>query len=157
MLNLGVSSKLFGKGARLRAMSKQKAERAQTPLGKRIQAEREARGWTQAELGKRCAGPTSKGLTKGAVSQWENGTIKNIRLDTFFRLADALGLEPRWLATEKGLKYSSRKGDPVLDELLSIYDSLDSQGRGIVLIGAKTAKTDYDQRNQQRGSNASQA
>ena len=135
---------------------KQKAERAQTPLGRRIQTEREHRGWTQSELGKRCGGASGKGLTKGAVSQWENGTIKNIRLDTFFRLADALGLEARYLATEKGLKYSSRKDDPTLDELLSIYDSLDAQGRGIVLLGAKTAKTDYEQRTR-RGTNAGEA
>jgi transcriptional regulator with XRE-family HTH domain len=153
MLNIAVSSKLFGKAGRLRpAMPPKQAEQAQTALGKRIQDERLDRRpkMTQEDLGKRV------GVTKGAISQWENGDIKNLRLENLFKLADALGLEARWIATGRGAKYSARKQDSTLDELLAIYDSLDEQGRGIVLLGAKTAKTDYEARKQLK-SNASQA
>lgn len=46
---------------------------------------------TQPQLAKLC------GVTKSAVSQWEDGATANIKLEPFLRLCDALGTDPRYL------------------------------------------------------------
>lgn len=42
------------------------------------------------------------GVTKGAVSQWENQTSTGCKIETLFELADALMVDARWLATGHG-------------------------------------------------------
>lgn len=42
------------------------------------------------------------GVTKGAISQWENATASGCKIDTLFNLADALMVDARWLATGHG-------------------------------------------------------
>lgn len=37
------------------------------------------------------------GVTKSAVSQWEDGATSNIKLEPFLRLCDALGTDPHYL------------------------------------------------------------
>lgn len=41
-------------------------------------------------------------ITKGAISQWENGVASGCKIDTLFNLADALMVDARWLATGHG-------------------------------------------------------
>lgn len=53
-------------------------------MGDRIRQLRIARGLTQPALGELC------GVTKSAVSQWEDGSTKNIKLEVFLRLLSAL-------------------------------------------------------------------
>ena len=60
-------------------------------MGDRIRTLRDAKGWTQPFLA------DLVGVTKSAVSQWEDGNTKNIKNDTFLRLCDALGTDPRYL------------------------------------------------------------
>lgn len=60
-------------------------------MGDRIRQLRVARGMTQTELATMC------GVTKSAVSQWENGHTANIRLQAFLRLVEALQTDPQYL------------------------------------------------------------
>jgi transcriptional regulator with XRE-family HTH domain len=61
--------------------------------GARIKELREAKKLTQNELGERC------GVGKATVSKWEHQEQPNIELEVFFKLADALDIDPRELAT----------------------------------------------------------
>jgi DNA-binding XRE family transcriptional regulator len=60
-------------------------------MGDRIKQLRQAKGWTQEQLG------TRLGVTKVAVSQWETGGTSNVRLRTFLALAEELGTTPHYL------------------------------------------------------------
>lgn len=53
-------------------------------MGERIRQRREGQGLTQAQLAKLV------GVTKGAVSQWELGGTKNIKLVIFLKLIEVL-------------------------------------------------------------------
>lgn len=60
-------------------------------MGDRIRTFREARKLTQDALGK------AVGVTKIAVSQWEGGSTKNIKLETFLALLRALKTDYEYL------------------------------------------------------------
>ena len=60
-------------------------------MGDRIRQLRNARGYTQEELGRLV------GVTKSAVSQWEDGSTKNLKLETFLRVCDALKTDAPFL------------------------------------------------------------
>jgi transcriptional regulator with XRE-family HTH domain len=60
-------------------------------MGDRIRLLRQAKGWSQGQL----AGAV--GVTPGAISQWEIGLTKNVKLETFLRLCEALGTNPHYL------------------------------------------------------------
>ena len=60
-------------------------------MGDRIKALRQARRLTQQQLADAC------GATKSAVSQWEDGSTSNIKLQLFMRLCDVLGTDPHYL------------------------------------------------------------
>lgn len=53
-------------------------------------------GISQAELARRCH------VDRSAVNQWVKGTVANIRPDHLLCIADALGLELRWLISGRG-------------------------------------------------------
>ena len=57
----------------------------------RIKRLREARGLSQAELGRRL------GVTRAAVQKWENGDTENIENATFVLLCRELGTDPAYL------------------------------------------------------------
>ena len=67
-------------------------------MGTRIRQEREALGLTQSEVG------AAAGVTKGAVSAWESGNTKNLRVENLFAVADKLKVSARWLALGTGLR-----------------------------------------------------
>lgn len=60
-------------------------------MGDRIRLLREARRYSQERLA------DTLGVTKGAVSQWENGGTENIKLVTFMALCAALMTDPEYL------------------------------------------------------------
>lgn len=62
-------------------------------FAKRLREARAAAGITQQQLADSCQ------LTKGAVSAWENGVTDSILAENLFCVADALHVDPRWLAT----------------------------------------------------------
>jgi phage repressor protein C with HTH and peptisase S24 domain len=87
-------------------------------LGERVKAEREAKGWSQAELARRVtrAGYT---ITQGGIAQIER------RGDTepksIVQLAEALAVSVTWLQTNRGERY--RPGDGLDAEQLSMPEA----------------------------------
>lgn len=70
-----------------RQVNRRSSHNARMELGKVIKAAREAKGWTQEQLG------NAFGVTKSAVAQWESG--KNVPDGRkLHRLTDLLGLDP---------------------------------------------------------------
>lgn len=62
-------------------------------MGERIRQRREGQGLTQLQLAKLV------GVTKGAVSQWELGGTKNIKLVTFLKLVEVLHTSTDYLVS----------------------------------------------------------
>ena len=60
-------------------------------MGDRIREMRTQKEWSQAELARRVK------VSRATVNQWESGTIKNIKLETFLRLVAVLGCTPNHL------------------------------------------------------------
>lgn len=60
-------------------------------MGDRIRRLREARGLSQEALGE------ILGVTRAAVSQWELGTVPNIKLETFLALCDFFDATPHYM------------------------------------------------------------
>lgn len=61
-------------------------------LGEQIKLGRERAGLTQQQLALRI------GVTRAAISQWESGETKNLRLHNLFRCAQVLHMSPQALA-----------------------------------------------------------
>ena len=66
--------------------------------GERIKEAREDLRISQPELAKRVR------VTKSAVSQWENGSTKELKAEHLVAVAKALNVSPDWLATGRGPK-----------------------------------------------------
>lgn len=60
-------------------------------MGDRIRRLRQARGLTQEQLAE------GAGVTKSAVSQWEGGSSKNLKLPTFLKVLDLLMTDANYL------------------------------------------------------------
>lgn len=60
-------------------------------MGDRIRQLRQAKALSQSQLAERV------GVTAGAISHWESGLTKNIKLGTFLALCDELGTVPHYL------------------------------------------------------------
>ena len=64
-------------------------------------AERLKYARTRAQLSQDSLAQKS-GVTKAALSQWENSQSAGCKIDTLFNLADSLMVDARWLATGRG-------------------------------------------------------
>jgi transcriptional regulator with XRE-family HTH domain len=64
---------------------------ADETMGDRIRVLRQARGLTQEGLGE------AVGVSKSAVSQWEDGSVANIKLKTFLALIEVLRTSHEYL------------------------------------------------------------
>lgn len=62
-------------------------------FAKRLREARQRADLTQQQVADAC------GLTKGAVSAWEQGVTDGILAENLFCVADILRVDPRWLAT----------------------------------------------------------
>jgi transcriptional regulator with XRE-family HTH domain len=60
-------------------------------MGERLKRLRVARGYTQPEFARLV------GVTKSAVSQWEDDSTKNLKLTTLARVLDVLGTDLQYL------------------------------------------------------------
>lgn len=60
-------------------------------MGDRIRQLRVAQGLTQPQLAERV------GVTKSAVSQWEDGSTSNVKLEVFLLLCEVLRTDPKYL------------------------------------------------------------
>ena len=80
-------------------------------MGDRIRFLRESKGWTQGELAARISAQGTK-VTVSAVSQWERGETKDIKLRLFLALVDELGTTHEYLVhgpSEPGSRDSTGK------------------------------------------------
>lgn len=75
-------------------------------MGDRIKQLRAARNLTQEQLAK------ATGVTKSAVSQWESGSTKDLKLKTFLLVLEALGTDANYLiwGADRGPGGSSNTG-----------------------------------------------
>lgn len=83
-------------------------------LGDRIRRARRVAGLSPGDLAR------AVGVTKGAISQWENNEVKNIRLGHLFKLQDATGFNARWIALEEG----PERGEPQAKDPRDVDDIL---------------------------------
>lgn len=70
-------------------------------LAERIVSRREELGLRPVDLAH------AAGVSISAVLQWETGSTKNLKNEHLFSIADALNLNPRWLAIGVGSKDAS--------------------------------------------------
>ena len=68
-------------------------------LEDRIRSARLERGMSPSGLAK------AVGVTSAAVSRWEKGQVKNLRMEHLFSIANLLQVDPEWLATGRGNKH----------------------------------------------------
>lgn len=93
--------------------------------GKRLRDERERLEKTGQDVAK------AAGVTKGAVSQWENGG--NIRPENLFAIADYLGISARWLATGKGSRSPKAELNEHEHAIVSVFRELPPAYQGMLL------------------------
>lgn len=74
-------------------------KRTEETLAERLANRRRELGLRQEDL----AG--AAGVSKAAVSQWENGQTKDLKLAHLFAIADALKVHARWLALGQGPRF----------------------------------------------------
>lgn len=66
--------------------------------GDRIKRLREARGLTQPALARLLVSMGAPAtLTKAAIHKWESGDTKNMQLESFILLSQALGTDPQYI------------------------------------------------------------
>lgn len=76
-------------------------DRITPTLAERIAARRKELGLRQEDLAQ------AAGVSTAAVSQWERGETKNLKLENFFAIADKLKVQARWLALGQGAKFAA--------------------------------------------------
>ena len=86
--------------------------------GQRIKEAREDLRISQPELAKRAR------VTKSAVSQWENGSTKELKADHLLAVAKALNVSPDWLATGRGPKQRTQDVDQGSEPKVSLIPLL---------------------------------
>lgn len=72
--------------------------RMSSAFGDRVKQAREAKGLSQSDLG------GLVGVSRQAIFSIETGENKSMRPDNLFKVADALDINARWLATGEGPK-----------------------------------------------------
>ena len=110
----------------------QKATEPTTTLGQRIAIARQVMGLTATGLAKAAK------VTKAAVSDWESGKTKNLRLENLFYLCDLLNVNARWLATGQGVPTRQLVRSEQESELLVIFRDLNKASQE-ALIGVARA------------------
>lgn len=103
-------------------------------LGARIRAAREIRGWSQSELGR------AVGVSKSAVSQWEKGSVQNLKLGNLFATAHVLDQDVRELVfgagRGPGVKTGAKSGQKVADRVGERPGAYDLPPQELALIRA---------------------
>lgn len=93
----------------------------ESTLSERIKKARKEADMTQEQLGDVC------GVTRAAVSQWENGDTKSLKVDNLLKAARRLKKSFRWLAEGKG----PEQEDPAADfESVPMVESFYHGGSG---------------------------
>ena len=99
-------------------------------VGERIRFARKASDLTQEQLA------SKSGVTKGAVSQWEQGVIKSLNAISLFALADALEVNARWIAMGDRPPTRPAHVTPEESDLLVTFRSLNAAAQEELLSKA---------------------
>ncbi len=75
---------------------------ANLEIGNRIKQAREFKGYTQEQLGKEL------GMNKSTIQRYETGQISKIKLPVLEAIANALNVNPNWLALKSEIMESSK-------------------------------------------------
>ncbi|MDR1708596.1 MAG: helix-turn-helix domain-containing protein [Candidatus Accumulibacter sp.] len=93
--------------------------------GEKIREERERKKWTQQELADEIKRIKKSSLSRESISQWESDSAKQTP-ENFFAVADALGLNPRWLLDGSGEKYASSITESKTENVFVLHGSIAS-------------------------------
>lgn len=96
-------------------------------LGERVKTEREAKGWSQAELARRVT-RAGYSITQGGIAQIERRG--NTEPKSIVQLAQALGLSVTWLQTNRGDKTAGALPPPPDGQQLTMLGPSARRGRG---------------------------
>lgn len=99
-------------------------------LGKRIGHAITASGVSVEDVARAC------GVTVQSIYGWIRDSVKDLRNENLFALADRTGFEARWIATGKGPQQP--QGDPRKQALDQIFAKLDERGKTAVLRVAES-------------------
>jgi len=111
-------------------------------LHERIQRALMIWGGKQKDLAAEC------GVTPGAITQWKQGDVKNLKFENLYRMADMTGFSARWLAIGEGPERSADLPGVQLTShesaLLSIYRDLTQEQQEMlfgIIRGMKSVET----------------
>jgi transcriptional regulator with XRE-family HTH domain len=93
-------------------------------IGKKIRELRDSKGLSQVDLA------SAIGVSKGAISQWETGLVKNITGKTLLKLAKALGTTPDVLLQIGELPVSLPSHE---ENVLNLYRALSAKHKEIAI------------------------
>lgn len=85
-------------------------------------------------------------ISKASISKVEMGLTKAVMMDTLFNMADAMSIDPRWLATGKSPHGESSIGLPGEAALLEAYSELPADLREPIRALIEKAATSARQR-----------
>lgn len=110
-------------------------------LAQRVLLSRRDLDWKQEKLAE------VSGISRTYISDIERGRITNVGVEVLFALADALGVSVQYLlgVTEDplaGVKDEEEEKDPLVQELLSIYQQLSPDKQATLLNIAKVLSND---------------
>lgn len=88
--------------------------------GTRLKEARKEAGFTLEKLA------AEAGVSKQSIALIESGKTKGPRSDTLFKIADTLGVEPRWLVTGTGPKQRNNQSSINQELLATIAGSISS-------------------------------
>lgn len=95
-----------------------------TTLAQRLKTARKAAGLSQGELARRI------GISRAAVSQWENGTIQSLDMANLFAVADLCNINARWLALGTGTPTKWINLSPDEKHLVELFQAMPEALRG---------------------------
>lgn len=90
-------------------------------FAERLKYARQRAKMSQEELARRV------GISKASVSKCEMGLTSDVYMSTLFKMADAVQIDPRWLATGKAQIVDSAVGLPGATGLLEAFSQLPSE------------------------------
>lgn len=92
-------------------------------IGDRIKESRIEENRTQQEVA------DAAGVSRSAVSQWENGDTKELKPTHLFEIAAYLKRNPRWLATGQEPKHPQPVNSEVLKIIINQVTALERSGK----------------------------
>lgn len=108
-------------------------------VGERLRRLRVGKGWTQEELGEML------GITKGAVQKYENGQIRNFKVDSIRKLCQIFELSPVYFIFDNVPDYYAKEPIELLKahfgawfvDFMGNFNDLNQDGKTKVIVYCK--------------------